>query len=147
VRTNLAPADLDQALAKIDLQLLAGRRLKPHRRPRLRGKLLGILHRPLNRAQADEDALLASSWRMTSMAAQPFPQPRLQAIERPLAPRLPIRRPAAGRDVVPRRVAADPELPGNPFGAPPQPVQPEYRRNLFRLQHRLPPRILDPQRG
>src|SRR5258706_10274484 len=31
--------------------------------------------------------------------------------------------------------------------APPQLVEPEYRRNLFRLQHRLPPRILEPQRA
>ena len=34
---------------------------------------------------------------------------------------------------------------GNPLGAPPQLVQPEHGRDIFRLQHCLPPRILDPQ--
>jgi hypothetical protein len=42
-------------------------------------------------------------------------------------------------------VAADPELPSNPFGIPTQLIEPQYRRNLFRLQHRLPPRIREPQ--
>jgi hypothetical protein len=46
---------------------LARRRLKAHRRPRLRRKLLPIpLNRPLDRAQADDISFsLASSWRIT----------------------------------------------------------------------------------
>src|SRR5262249_39252665 len=124
IRPNFTAADLDQAFAKIDLHLLAGRRLKPHRRPRLRRKLLPIrLHRSLNRAQADDDALLGSQFLadhvgIAAMATQALPQPGLLAIERLLAPRLPIRRPPAGRDVIPYCVAADPQLAGNPFGAP-----------------------------
>ena len=57
------------------------------------------------------------------------------------ARRLPIRRPAARRDVILHCVAANPKFSGNPFGAPPQLVQPEHGRDIFRLQHRLPPRI------
>ena len=75
---------------------------------------------------------------IAAMTAQALPQPGLLSVERLLALRLPVRSPAARRDVVLRRVAADPELPGNPFGAPPQLVEPEYRRNLFRLQQKPP---------
>jgi hypothetical protein len=101
IRANLAPADLDQALAKIDLELLARRRLKPHRCPRLRRKLLPIrLHRPLHRAQADDDSLLggqllADHVGIAAMTAQALPQPGLLPVERLLALRLPVRSPAA----------------------------------------------------
>src|SRR5262249_11536827 len=111
IRAHFAAADLDQALTKIDLHLLARRCLKPHRRPRLRRKFLAIpLHRPLNRAQADGDALLGSQLLadhvgVAAMTAQGPPQPALLAAEPFLAPRLSIRRPAARRDVVLRRVA------------------------------------------
>ena len=152
VGANLAAADLDQTFAKIDLQLLAGRRLEPHRRARLRRKLLAIaLYRPLDRAQADDDAflgcqLLADHVGIAVVLPQTLLQPGLLAIERLFALRLSIGRPAPGRDVVLHRVAADPELSGNPFATPPQLVEPEYRRNVVRLQHGLPPRILEPQR-
>jgi hypothetical protein len=83
IRVYFHPADLDQAFAKVDLHLLAGRRFEPHRRPCLRVQLLPIrLHRPLDRAKADEDSLfrrqlLADHVGIAAMAAQPFPQPRL----------------------------------------------------------------------
>src|SRR6516165_1633624 len=85
IRAHFAADDLDQALTKIDLHLLARRCLKPHRRPRLRRKLLAIpLHRPLNRAQADGDALLGSQLLadhvgVAAMTAQALPQPGLLA--------------------------------------------------------------------
>ncbi|WGR93072.1 hypothetical protein MTX26_24630 [Bradyrhizobium sp. ISRA443] len=144
VGANLAVADLDQPFAKIDLQLLARRRLEPHRGARLRRKLLAIaLHRRLTMMPFSA----ANSWWITS--ALPLPQtllePGILASERLFALRLSIGRRAAGRNVV-HGVAANPELPGNPF-ATPQLVEPEYRRNLVRLQHGLPLRILEPQRS
>ena len=103
-------------------------------------------------AQADDDALLgdqllADHVGIAAMTAEALPQPGPLAVEHLLAARLSIRRPTSGRDVVFRRVAADPEFSGNPFGTPPQLVEPEDRRNLFRLQHGLPPRIVEPQRA
>jgi len=47
---------------------------------------------------------------IAAMTAQALPQPGLLSVERLLALRLPVRSPAARRDVVLRRVAADPEL-------------------------------------
>ena len=151
VGANLAAADLDQPFAKIDLQLFAGRRLEPHRGARFRRKLLAIaLHRTFDCAQADDDAflgcqLLADHVGIAVVLPQTLLEPALLAIERLFALRLSIGRPAAGRDIVLHRVAANPELSGNPFATPPQLVEPEYRRNLVRLQHGLPPRILEPQ--
>jgi hypothetical protein len=59
VGAQLRPADLDQALAKIDLHLLARRRLEPHGCSRLCFQLLPVrLHRPLDRAKADGDFFL-----------------------------------------------------------------------------------------
>jgi hypothetical protein len=99
VDAQLRPADLDQAFAKIDLHLLAGRRLEPHRRSRLRLELLPIrLHRPLDRAQADGDGFLdgqflAEHIGIAAMTAQPLPQPSLQTVKRLLALRLLVWRP------------------------------------------------------
>jgi hypothetical protein len=79
IRPHLAAGDLDQALAKIDLQLFARRRLKPHRRPRFRRELSPIgLHRPLDRAQADDGALfggklLADHIGVAAMTAKSLP--------------------------------------------------------------------------
>src|ERR1700738_3276862 len=56
---HLGIGDLNQALAKIDLKLLARRHLKPHCGSRLPCQRAPIwCHRPLDRAQADEKALL-----------------------------------------------------------------------------------------
>ena len=61
-RLDLGAADLDQPLAEVDLQLPARRRLEPHRRQRLGLQRLPIrLHRPLQRPQADRDALLGAA--------------------------------------------------------------------------------------
>jgi len=130
-------ADLDQALAKVDLHLLAWRRLKAHRCSRFRLQLLPVrLHCPLHRPKAGDDSLLgrqllADYVGIAAMATQPLPQPPLQPVEHLFARRLPIRRPAARRDVILHCVAANPKFSGNPFGAPPQLVQ--------RGHDRLPP--------
>src|SRR3984893_7655799 len=56
---HLGIRDLNQALPKIDLKLLARRHLKPHCGSRLPCQRAPIwCHRPLDRAQADEKALL-----------------------------------------------------------------------------------------
>jgi putative transposase len=54
-----------------------------------------------------------------NVTVQALPQPGLLSVERLLALRLPVRSPAARRGVVLCRVAADPELPGNPLAPHP----------------------------
>jgi hypothetical protein len=74
---DLHAADLDQALAEVDLQLSARRRLEPRRRQRLRLQRLAIgLHGTLQCSPADRHALdvlvlqpafsANRSWRTTS---------------------------------------------------------------------------------
>lgn len=59
VGADFVATDLDQARAKIDLQLPARCRLEAHRCPRFRLQLAPVpLHSPLHRANADEDSLL-----------------------------------------------------------------------------------------
>ena len=79
-------------------------------------------------------------------ALKPFPELLLQAVERLLELWLVVRCPATRRDVILSRATTDPKFSGNLLGTSPQLVEPEHRRYLFRLQHRLPPRILNPQR-
>ena len=109
-------------------------------------------HLPLNRAQADHDALLGGQFladdiSVTAMATQPVPQPTLKTVERLPPSRRSKRRPAAGRDVIPDRVATDTQFAADPFGAPPQLAQPEHRRDFLRRQHCLPPQIRGPRRA
>src|SRR5262249_45621578 len=88
-----------RSLAKIDLQLLTGRRLEPHGCPCLRGKLPPIpLHRPFDRAQADDNALLggqllADHVGIAAMPAQALSQPLLVTIERLFSLHFSVRRP------------------------------------------------------
>jgi hypothetical protein len=85
---HLGIGDLNQARAKIDLKLLAGRRLKPLCGSRLPCQRAPIwCHRPLDRAQADEEALLgdqllANDVPVAAMALKPLPQPVLSCPSR-----------------------------------------------------------------
>lgn len=68
-RLDLAAADLHQPPAEVDLQLPAWRRLEPHRRQRLGLQRLSVgLHRPLQRSQADGQALLSQQRGQFSMS-------------------------------------------------------------------------------
>ena len=102
---HLGIGDLNQALAKIDLKLLAGRRLKAHCRSRLRCQRPPIgRHRPLDRAQANEkallgDQLLANDIRVATMAIKPLPEPALLPIKNLPARRLLVGPSGAGLDV------------------------------------------------
>jgi hypothetical protein len=84
---DLRLADLDQALAEVDLQLSARRRLEPRRRQRLGLKGLAIgLHSTLQRSPADHHAqlgqqVLAHHVPIAAMPDQPLAQPTLMAIE------------------------------------------------------------------
>lgn len=84
----LRAADLDPALAEVDLQLLAGTFLEANRRPRLRPKLLTQrLDRPFHSAEADRDALLRSqilarNVRVSGVLPKALRHPILQAVER-----------------------------------------------------------------
>jgi hypothetical protein len=114
------------------LQLFARRCLEPHCRARFRKLLATALNRPLNCAQADNDAflgcqLLTDHVGIATMLLLTLLEPGLLAIKRLFALRLAIGRPASPSPW------ADPELPGNPFATPPRLVDPEYRRNLVRL--------------
>src|SRR5271166_6012080 len=152
-RLDLAAGDLDQALAKVDLELLARRRLKARRRPRLRRELPTIrLNRSLDRAQADDDALLGSQLladhvRIAAMAGKALLKPAFLSAELLASRRLAVRPPAARLQVALHRVPADPKFPRNPPRAPAQLLQPQHRRNLIRLQHPFPPRFNEPQRA
>jgi hypothetical protein len=84
---DLRTADLDQALAEVDLQLSARRRLKPRRRQRLGLQRLTIrLHRALQRPPAHRHTLvgqqvLAHDIRIAAMPNEPLAQPTLKAIK------------------------------------------------------------------
>src|ERR1700730_14508228 len=84
---HLGIGDLNEALAKTDLKLLAGRRLKPLCGSRLPCQRAPIwCHRPLDRAQADEEALLgdqllANDVPVAAMALKPLPQSDLPSTQ------------------------------------------------------------------
>jgi hypothetical protein len=84
---DLHAADLDQALAEVDLQLSARRRLEPRRRQRLRLQRLAIgLHGTLQCSPADRHAflgqqVLAHDIRIAAMPNEPLAQPNLKAIK------------------------------------------------------------------
>ena len=87
-RLDLDAADLDQALAEIDLKLPARRRLEPDAGQRLR--LQGLpqgLNRPLQRPQAHAQRLLrqeilANDAGVAAMPKKALAQPNLVSIER-----------------------------------------------------------------
>jgi hypothetical protein len=77
--------------------------LEPKRGPRLGRELLPVaLHRPLDRAQADGDAvlaleILANDIGIASVPVKALPQPGLQPVELARPPRHGERSPAASR--------------------------------------------------
>jgi hypothetical protein len=102
---DLAPADLDEPLAEVDLQLAARRRLEADGGARFREKLLAIgRERALHGPQARDDALLggellAHDIGIAAMPAEALAQPVLQAVQPLPALRLLERLPAAGVEV------------------------------------------------
>jgi hypothetical protein len=92
-------ADHYTRLAKIDLRLLARRRLEPHRRTRLGAQRLPQrCHRPLDGAQVDHNPVfacqvLAHHIRIGAMSVNPFREPRLQPVKPAAAARRSITRP------------------------------------------------------
>ena len=77
----VSPADHHPLLAEVDLHLPAGRRLEPHRRPRLGRELPAQRrHRALDRAQAHRDPVLGHKLLphhvgVAAMLPEPFRQP------------------------------------------------------------------------
>ena len=150
---DLAPADLDEPLAEVDLQLAAWRRLEADGGPRLREKLLAIgRERALHGPQARDGALLAGELlthdvAIAAIPAEAFAQPVLQAVK-PLPALQPLERlPAAGVEVPLHRPPAHAQLARDPLRAPAQPLEPQHRRHRLRLDHLFPPRLLSPRRG
>jgi hypothetical protein len=151
VNPHRLAADLHSRLAEVDLQLSPRRRLEAHRRPSLRPQILATpRHRPLYRAQADDQTklrsqVLAHHVGVPPVPKQPLGQPFLPPIQDLGALGLAVGRPPAALDVAPHRVAADPQLGGNPLGAPAQRPQAQHRRHIVRRPHLVSPRNLSPQ--
>ena len=151
MRPHWRAADHYPALAEIDLQLPARRRLEAHRRPRLGQQPLpqrraGSLHR----AQAQRDAqlrrrFLAHHIGIAAVPDQPLLEPRLAPGQRrrPANPR--VAAPAALAQIPPHRLGTGAELTGNPLGAPATTLELQHRRHLVRRPHHVPPRSLVPR--
>jgi hypothetical protein len=145
--------DRHEGRAEVDLQLAAGRRLEPDRRPGLGDKLAPqLLHRPLDGAQRHPEAMLAlellvNDVGVAAMPPQPLGQPRLEPVQGLRPARAAVARPGPGLEVAAHRHVAAAELLADPSDAPAQSVEPDHRRHLVRRPHRLPPRLGQPRRG
>jgi hypothetical protein len=140
-------ADRHRDRPKVDLQLLAGRRLKTHAGPRLGPQRLAQRRdRTLHCAQRHRDRVLthkvlAHHIAVAAVLPEALPQPFIEPIETSPAARLANRHPATHRKIALDRIPAAPQLAGKPLRPPAQPVQLHHRRHLVRRQHPLPPRI------
>jgi hypothetical protein len=140
-------ADPHPAFAEVDLQLPPRRRLEAHRRQRLRRELAPqVRHRPLDRAQADDNPqlgrqLLAHHVGIAAVAAQPLGQPRPVPGQRPGPLGRAIRRPPTRGEVALHRLAVAAKFRRDPPRAPAQIPQPQHRRHLVRHPHPLPPPV------
>jgi hypothetical protein len=152
VHPDRRATDHHPLLAEVDLHLLAGRGLEPHR-----GSRLGREHpaqrcdRALDRAQAHCDPLLREQLLphhvgVAAMPPEPFRQPVLEPVQRLRALQPAAARPATKPKVALHRVPAAAELGRDPLRAPSQPAQSQHRRHLVRRQHLLPPQICDLRR-
>jgi hypothetical protein len=132
-------------VAKVDLHLMAPRRLKPHRRTHLRFQFPAPpLYPQLHRAQPNDDSLfacqlLADHVRIAAMAEEALPQPLVQPIERRPSHGLAISNRPALAQIPPHRVARAPELLRQPLGSPAKLMQPQHRGHLLSLKHLLSP--------
>jgi hypothetical protein len=132
-------------LAKVDLHLLARRRLKPDCRPHLRLQLPApALHPQLDRAQPDDDPMLARQLLpdhvgIATMPEEALPQPLVQAVERRPAHGLAERHSPALAQIPPHCVACAAELLRQPLGPPAKLMQPQHRGYLLSLKHLLSP--------
>lgn len=139
-------ADRHPRRTKVDLQLPPRRRLKAHTGARLRFQLTAMItDRPLDRAQADPNVVLAlqvltNHVGVAPVLPQPFPQPALKSIESTLPVRPLVWRPRTPAQVTLHRVAAAAKLERDPLRAPAQPLQPQHHRNILRRLHHISPR-------
>jgi len=146
-RLNLGAADLDKALAEVDLQLPTRKRLEPRRRQRLGFERLPIRgNGALQRSQADAepllgDKILAHDVGIAAMPDEPLAQPVLMPVERLRSLRRLERHDAARRHVVLHRVMAAAELRRDPLHAPSARLQSQHLLDVIRRLHRLPPWI------
>ncbi len=112
--------DLDPPLTEIDLQLLARPGLEAHRRPRLGAQRLAqVNNRPLHRAQAHNDALLAGKLLahhvgVATMTAEALIEPDFQPVQGLRARRRRRSAPFALPQPTPSRRPRAPELRRNP---------------------------------
>ena len=152
VHAHALAGDRGAHLAEIDLHLMTRRRLETHRRPRLGAQFLAQMrHRPLDRAQAGLDAvlafeILAHDIGIAAMPAKPLAQPCLKPVQPRRPSRRPIVHPTIGRQIAMHRAAIAPHLGRDPSLSPTQRLQPQHRRDLVRRAHLIPPQLLQPLR-
>jgi hypothetical protein len=146
INLHIVVADHRPTLAKVDLQLLAGRRLEADRRARLCLQFASqVTHLALDRPQAQPDPLvplelLANHIGVAGMPAETLRNPILKPGQRPRPTATAIRYPAARRQISANCHMAAPQFAGDPPHTPSQRLQPQHRCNLVRRLHRLPPR-------
>src|SRR5579883_680053 len=140
-------ADRDAHLAEVDLQLLAGRSLKTHRRLGDRRELAPVArHRSFHGAQAHLDPvlapeLLAHDIRIASVLQKSITEPALKSHQLPSPRALRIWRPAALAQVPLHGVTATAKLLGNALRPPSQRLQSQHCRHRLWLLHLLGSRI------
>jgi hypothetical protein len=146
VHLYVLAADRHPALAKIDLQLLAGRRLKADRRARFRLQFATqVRYRPFDSPQGQADPFLALEFLanhigIARMAAETLGYPILKPSQGSWPAAAAMRQPAAGRQIPTHRHMTAPQLARDPPDTPPQRLQPQHRRDLLRRLHHLSPR-------
>jgi hypothetical protein len=119
------PVDLQRSGAKINLQLLPGRRFETHCRPSLRRPFRSVAPAgPFHRAQAHRHALLPLQFlphyvAVAAVLCKLNLYPRRQACQLPSPGRRAIRHIATRRHVALHRIARNPQFPRNPLRAPP----------------------------
>ena len=152
VDAHALTGDRGAHLAKIDLHLVTRRRLETHRRARLGTQFLAQMrHRPLHRAQADLDAvlafeILAHDIGIAAVTTKPLGQPVPQSAQLLGPLRRPVAHPAFSRQIAPHRPAIAPYLCCYSSLSPTQRLQPQHRRDFVRRAHLIPPQPLQPLR-
>ncbi len=137
----------DPALAEIDLQLPARRRLEPHRRQRRRDEFApqvthGALHRPQARHHAQlRRQVLAHHVGIAVVSREALGDPAGMLVQHPGTLRHPTARPSTGGQVALHRLTIAPDFPRDPPRAPSLIVQPQDRHHLVRRSHPLSPPV------
>ena len=140
--------DQDAPLAEVDLQLLAGRGLESHRRPRLGAERLAQRRdRALYGAQRDGDPVLAlqvlaHDVGVAVLLAEALGHPVGERVQRLRPGATHHRRPGALAEVALHGVAGAADLAGDALGAPAELVEAQDDGDIVGCSHGLPVRAV-----